>query len=57
MNTTIGADFKPRDKVEFCGDHATVISNLGSGGYVDLGEGQHCYWYWIFEGTPVTRVE
>lgn len=50
-------DFKPGDKVEFCGERAVVVANYGSSGLVEIpGEGR-CHWYWEFQGEPVRLVE
>jgi hypothetical protein len=50
-------NFKPGDRVEFCGIKAKVVSNHGESGIVEVpGEGQMT-WRWIFEGTPVTLVK
>jgi len=50
-------NFKPGDKVEFCGIKAKVIANHGSSGIVEVpGEGQMT-WHWVFDGTPVTLVK
>lgn len=49
--------FKPGDRVSFCGEEATVVSNYGSEGMVDLGGGQLCRWYWVFQGERVTPVK
>lgn len=52
-----GSNFKPGDKVEFCGIEAVVVANYGSSGVVDIpGEGR-CAWYWMFQGEPVRLVE
>jgi hypothetical protein len=49
-------DFKPGDRVEYCGDEAVVIANHGSTGTVEIpGEGRMT-WYWNFQGTAVTLV-
>jgi len=50
-------DFKPGDKVEFCGIKAKVVSNYGSSGIVEVsGEGRMT-WRWIFEGAKVKLVK
>jgi hypothetical protein len=50
-------DFKPGDRVEFCGIQAVVIANHGSTGTVEIpGEGRMS-WYWEFDGAQVTLVE
>jgi len=47
-------NFKPGDRVEFCGIEAVVIANHGSMGTVEIpGEGR-MRWYWVFQGEPVT---
>jgi len=50
-------DFKPGDKVEFCGIRAKVVSNHGDSGIVEVsGEGRMT-WRWVFEGEPVKLVK
>jgi hypothetical protein len=50
-------DFQPGDRVGFCGEEATVFTNWGDHGTVDLGDDQTCRWYWIYGGTSVTLVQ
>lgn len=51
------ADFKPGERVQFCGEEAIVLANYGTSGDVQiLGEGR-CHWYWKFQGEAVTRVQ
>lgn len=46
-------DFKPGDRVEFCGIEAIVVANYGRSGIVEIpGEGR-CAWHWVFQGEPV----
>ena len=46
-------NFKPGDKVEFCDIAATVITNHGDRGIVEIsGEGRMT-WRWVFEGEAV----
>jgi len=46
-------NFKPGDKVEFCGIKAKVIANYGDSGIVEIsGEGRMT-WRWVFEGEAV----
>src|SRR5271163_113100 len=49
--------FAPGDRVSFCGEEATVITNHGDQGQVDLAKGRKptevCNWRWIFQGEPV----
>lgn len=48
--------FKAGDKVMFCGETATVVSNFGSSGVVEIpGEGRMT-WYWEFQGERVMPV-
>jgi hypothetical protein len=48
--------FKPGDKVSFCGETATVVSNFGDSGEVEIpGEGK-MRWYWQFQGERVMPV-
>lgn len=49
--------FKPGDRVMFCGEEATVKTNHGRDGMVDLGGGQLCRWYWQFQGEPVPLIK
>lgn len=49
-------DFKPGDKVEFCGIEGTVVENYGSSGLVDVPGDGRVAWYWVFQGTPVRRI-
>lgn len=51
------ADFKPGDRVEFCGIEAIVVANHGSSGTVEVpGEGR-VSWYWEFDGEPVRHAQ
>jgi hypothetical protein len=53
----ITSNFKPGDRVDFCGIEAIVIANFGSSGTVEIpGEGRMS-WYWEFDGEPVRLVE
>jgi hypothetical protein len=46
-------NFKPGDRVEYCGEEAIVIANHGSSGTVEIpGEGRMT-WYWMFDGEAV----
>lgn len=49
--------FEPGDRVSFCGEEATVVTNYGDEGMVDLGGGQKCRWYWMFQGERVMPVK
>ena len=50
-------DFKPGDRVSFCGEEAVVVENYGTQGIVEIpGEGR-CKWYWVFQGEPVRLVK
>ena len=50
-------NFKPGDRVEYCGEEAIVIANYGSSGTVEIpGEGRMS-WYWFFDGEPVRLKE
>ena len=53
MNT----NFKPGDRVEFCGEEAVVVMNYGSQGVVEIPGTGKCVWHWMFQGTPVTLVK
>lgn len=49
-------DFKPGDKIEYCGIQATVVTNYGESGVVDVpGEGMMT-WRWSSHGAEVTRL-
>jgi len=55
--TDLTANFKPGDRVSYCGEEAVVIANHGSSGIVEIpGEGR-CKWYWVFQGEPVRLVK
>ena len=49
--------FLPGDRVEYCGDEATVVDNFGSSGDVRDDAGNTMQWYWEFQGTRVTLVK
>lgn len=49
-------DFKPGDRVEFCGEEAVVVDNYGDSGTVEIPGQGRMKWYWVFQGTPVRRV-
>lgn len=48
--------FAPGDKVEFCDIVGTVVENYGTSGLVDVPGDGRVEWYWVFQGTPVRRV-
>jgi len=48
--------FKPGDRVSFCGEEATVVSNWGISGTVKDNTGTQMHWYWEFQGEPVVLV-
>ena len=50
-------DFKPGDRVSFCGEEATVVENWGTDGYVEDDAGNRMRWYWEFQGEPVILVK
>jgi hypothetical protein len=53
----VNPNFKPGDRVEYCGIEAVVIANHGSTGTVEIpGEGRMT-WYWVFQGEPVRLKE
>jgi len=56
MSTESTVVFEPGDRVKYCGDEGTVVSNSGDGGVVRFDDGMTCKWWWVFAGTPVTLV-
>lgn len=49
-------EFKPGDRVSYCGDEATVVANWGGEGTVRDDAGNQMRWYWMFQGEPVRLV-
>lgn len=52
-----GSGFNPGDKVEYCGDSATVVKNFGNHGTVEMSDGSRMVWYWTFQGEQVVLTE
>lgn len=49
-------DFRPGDTVEYCGEEATVVTNHGSCGTVEIKGQGRMSWYWDFQGELVNLV-
>lgn len=48
--------FKSGDRVSFCGEEATVVSNYGDSGTVEIDGQGRMNWYWKFQGERVMPV-
>lgn len=55
-STCVPKPFEVGELVEFAGIEATVVSNEGTTGWVDVPGDGRVKWYWNFDGTPTRRV-
>lgn len=50
-------NFHPGDRVSYCGEEASVVTNDGNGGWVELTDVVRVYWRWNFGGEMVQLVK